>query len=357
MKRRSLTPAGASAVPRGWAADHRLDYLAAGILIGLAAVALDRRSSAAGATGRVVDRQRAARPSDIDAKGWLQIFKRTWRAFNRDGIPAAAAGAAFFGLLALFPALGVFVSLYGLVGDVAKAQQEIAALSGVLPEGAVAVLSEQMTRLAAAPHASLGLTFAATLAASVWSSNAGTKAVIVGLNTAYEEKERRRFIALNLLSLTFTLGAVILALAGMAAIVAAPATLALLHLSHFRGISLLRWPTLLVIVILTLSVLYRYGPCRVRARWRWVTPGGVAAAIGWLAMSLAFSLYVANFGHYDRTYGSLGAVVGFMTWIWLSLVVVLFGAELNAELERQTSVDTTTGRPRPRGLRGATVAD
>jgi len=343
LKRRRPRPVKAAG-----ASSSRLNYLAAGILMGLAAVALDRRSPAPATAsgGRVVDRQNAAGPADIDARGWGQVLKRTWRSFNRDAIPAAAAGATFFGLLALFPALGVFVSLYGLVGDVAKAQQEIAALSGVLPGGAVAVLSEQMTRLAAAPHASLGLTFAATFVASVWSSNAGTKSVIAGLNTAYEQKERRNFIALNLLSLSFTLGAVILALAGMAAIVAAPSTLALLHLSHLQGVSLLRWPVLLAVVVLMLSVLYRYGPCRPRARWRWVTPGGVAAALGWLAMSLAFSLYVENFGHYDRTYGSLGAIVGFMTWIWLSLVVVLFGAELNAELERQTSVDTRTGAGR-----------
>lgn len=325
-------------------AGRRLNYLAAGMLIGLAAVALDRRSPGATAGG-VVARQHAARPTDIDARGWLQVLKRTWRAFNRNTIAATAAAAAFFGLLALFPALGVFVSLYGLAGDVAKAQQQIAALAGLLPGGAVAVLNEQMARLAAAPHASLSLTFAATLAASVWSSNAGTKAVIAGLNTAYEEKERRKFIALNLLSLSFTLGGVVLALAGMAAIVAAPSTLALLHLSHLQGISLLRWPVLLAVVTLTLSVLYRYGPCREHARWRWVTPGGAVAAIAWLAMSVGFSLYVENFGHYNRTYGSLGAIVGFMTWIWLSLVVVLFGAELNAELERQTSVDTTTGAP------------
>jgi membrane protein len=332
----------------------RLNYLAAGLIIGLAAVALDRRPHAADPSsgGRVVDRQAAVAPTDIDAHGWLQVLKRTWRSFNRDGIPAAAAGATFFALLALFPALGVMVSLYGLFGDVAKAQQEIAALAGVLPGGALSVLGDQMNRLAAAPQASLSLTFAATFVASVWSANAGTKAVIAGLNTAYEEQEGRKFIGLNLLSLSFTLGGVVLALAGMTAIVAAPATLDLLHLSHLRGISLLRWPVLLAVVILTLSVLYRYGPCRPRARWRWVTPGGVAAAIGWLGMSLAFSLYVENFGHYDRTYGSLGAIVGFMTWIWLSLVVVLFGAELNAELERQTIVDTTAKGARATPRRG-----
>ncbi len=178
--------------------------------------------------------------------------------------------------------------------------------------------------------------------------------MIAGLNTAYEVKERRKFIPLNLLSLSFTIAAVVLAILGMAAIAAAPATLAMAHLEHLRGLSLLRWPALLTIIVFNLAVLYRYGPCREHARWRWVTPGGIVAALGWLAMSLVFSLYVANFGHYDRTYGSLGAVVGFMTWIWLSLVVVLFGAELNAELERQTSADTTSGASRTarRGVAG-----
>jgi membrane protein len=292
-------------------------------------------------------------PAGIPARDWRAALRRTWTAFNSDHIPMVAGGATFFGLLALFPALGVFVSLYGLFADVEQARLHLLHLKGVLPDGAVSVLSEQMSRLAAVPHARLGVTFIVSLVLSLWSSNAGVKSLIAGLNVAYEEKERRRFLRLNAVSLSFTLGAVALALA--AAAIAAAITR--LGLQGSAVVSALRWPVLLVAIVGVLSVLYRYAPCRAHARWRWITPGSAFAALAWLAMSLAFSVYVANFGHYDKTYGSLGAIVGFMTWMWLSLTVVLLGAELNSELEQSTSVDTTTGAPQAVGHRGAAVAD
>lgn len=282
----------------------------------------------------------ASSPSQIPLAGWRQILARTWAETNADQIPAVAAGVTFFGLLALFPALAAFVSLYGLFADVDMARRQILALRGLLPGGAVTVLGDQMVRLASTGHARLGLSFAVSFVVSMWSANAGVKALLAGLNVAYEQTERRGFLVLNAVSLGFTLGATLLALAGTAAVAAAPATLARLGLGEAAAISLLRWPVLILAMVGALSLLYRFGPCRAKVRWRWVTPGGVAASLGWVAMSLGFSWYVGNFGHYDATYGSLGAIVGFMTWIWLSLIVVLFGAELNAETERQTSVDT-----------------
>jgi membrane protein len=329
--------------------------LMVGILIGLAACLFEKQL-APSRTG-IAPKQSAKAPTEISRGGWKQIVMRTWREFNEDRIPAVAAGATFYGLLALFPALGAFVSLYGLFADVDEARRQVASLRGVLPEGAVAVLGDQMTRLAAAPHAGLGATFLTGLLLSIWSSNAGIKAVIAGLNVAYEEHEQRDFLRLNLISLGFTAGAVGFALITTAGIATAPNILDGLGLSGLESISLLRWPVLLLIVTGMLSLLYRYGPSRARARWAWITPGGAFAAIGWLGMSVGYSLYVGNFGHFDRTYGSLGAVVGFMTWIWLSLIVVLLGAELNSELEQQTSSDTTAGPAQPRGLRGAAVAD
>ena len=149
----------------------------------------------------------------------------------------------------------------------------------------------------------------------------------------------------------------VFAIVAISAIAAAPATLARFGFGQMQHVSVLRWPALFLVVGGLLSILYRYGPSRAHAKWRWVTPGGIFASVGWLGMSIGYSVYVANFGHFDRTYGSLGAVVGFMTWIWLSLIVVLLGAELNAELEQQTTLDTTTGAPQPMGLRGAAVAD
>jgi membrane protein len=282
-------------------------------------------------------------PADIGPRGWRAILRRTLSEFAEDRIPAVAAGSTFFALLALFPALGVFVSLYGLVGDLAGAARDIAELQGVLPEGGVTVLREQVARLAAASHATLGLAFFVSLLFSVWSTNAGMKGLIAGLNVAYETRERRNFLELNLVSLAFTAGGIVFAMAATAAIAAAPDVLAWLHLQALEGASLLRWPAMLLVTAVVLSVLYRFAPCRHGARWRWITPGGVLAAVGWMAMSLAFSFYVAHFGRYDRTYGSLGAIVGFMTWIWLSLTIVLLGAEFNSELESQAERPGRTG--------------
>jgi membrane protein len=269
------------------------------------------------------------------ARNWRAILVRTFKEFNEDRIPQAAAGSAFFILLALFPALGVFVSLYGLVGDVHGAQEQISELRGVLPEGGLTVIRDQISRLAMTSHAKLGITFFFSLLLSVWSANAGMKGLIASLNVAYELRERRNFIKLNVASLMLTAGGIVLAIVVMAAVVAAPAVLTMLHLEALRGPSALRWPLLVILSAGLISVLYRWGPSPHGARWRWITPGGVVAAFAWMAMSLAFSFYVGRFGHYDKTYGSLGAVVGFMTWIWLSVMVVLLGAELNSEIEEQ----------------------
>jgi membrane protein len=322
-------------LPAPRAPGRRLDQLGAlaiGMMIGLSTVFLDRllpRTS-----GQALGRQGGS-PTQVGARGWKAIARRTLAEYTEDQIPLVAAGSTFFALLALFPGLGVFVSLYGLVGDIQGAERQIAALQGVLPAGGVTVLGEQMVRLAAAPAASLQLTFIVSLLFSVWSANAGMKGVIAGLNVAYELRERRNFFVLNLVSLAFTAGAIAFAILAMSAIVAVPEVLAMVRLEISPGASVLRWPALFVVTALALSVLYRFGPSRRGARWRWITPGGVLAAVLWMAMSLVFSLYVGRFGSFDRTYGSLGAVVGFMTWIWLSLTIVLLGAEFNSELEDQ----------------------
>ncbi len=265
---------------------------------------------------------------------WAVAF-RAGRAFIEDRIPAAAAAVTFYFLLALFPALSAFVSLYGLVGDVEGARRQVVGLTGMLPAGAIVVLGEQLARLAAANHGTLGMAFAVSLAVSIWSANAGVKALIAGLNIAYEVKENRGFIRLNLVSLAFTVGAILLSIVLVGAVVDTPWLLAKLGAPGWEDFSLARWPALLIVSVLTIAVLYRFAPAQRAGRWRWITPGSVMAALGWMAMSAAFSCLVANFGHYDRTYGSLGAIVGFLTWIWLSLMIVLAGAELNCEIERR----------------------
>lgn len=266
--------------------------------------------------------------------GLRSAILRWARAFSDDQIPAAAAGVTFYFLLALFPALSAFVSLYGLVGDAEGARRQILTLSGVLPGGAISVLGDQLSRLAAANHGALGLAFFVSLTVSIWSANAALRALVASLNTAYEVRENRKFVRLNLTSLTLTLGAIGLSVILIAAVVDAPGILARLGVQGMTGLSVARWPMLLALSMVLISVLYRYAPAHRSRRWRWITPGSALAAVGWITMSAAFSWYVANFGHYDKIYGSLGAIIGFLTWIWLSLMIVLAGAELNCELER-----------------------
>ena len=299
----------------------------------------------------------ATRPGEIPPKGWKDIVWRTWREFNQDRIPAVAGGVSFFGLLALFPALGAFVSLYGLFADVGAMRDQLNVLAGVLPRDVLTFVADQMGRLAGAEGPKLGVAFVISLVVSLWSANAGMKALFDGLNIAYEETEKRGFIKLNLISLGFTLGALLFAVLSFSAVIAAPVLLSLLHLDGELSVAVLRWPALMITMVGGLAVLYRFGPSREQARWRWLTWGSAASAVLWLVVSMLFSWYVGAYAHYDRVYGSLGAVVGFMTWSWLTTIVILFGAELNSEMEHQTAVDTTTGRPVVMGLRGAKMAD
>jgi membrane protein len=300
----------------------------------------------------------ARSPRQIPAAGWRDILWRTWTEFNSDQIVRVAAGVAFFSILALFPGMAAFVSLYGIFADVGAAQTQLAALAGVLPADSLSFIGGEMVRIAAAKPAGLSATFAVSFLLSVWSANAGVKALFSGLNIAYEEQEKRSFLRLNLITLGFTALLLAFLLLAMTAMVAIPFVIGFLNLDpRSRLLALLRWPALLLVAMGGLSVIYRYGPSRERPRWRWVTWGGAVGAFGWLAVSLLFSWYVGAFAHYSVTYGSLGAVVGFMTWMWLSVTVILLGAELNSEMEHQTAQDSTTGAPRPMGLRGARMAD
>ncbi len=239
------------------------------------------------------------------------------------------------------------MSLYGLFADVEDARRLVVATGGLLPGGAISVLSDQLTRLAKADHGGLGLAFAVSLVVSTWSANAGIKALIEALNVAYEARERRSFLRLNLITLGFTAGAILFSVLAIAFVVSAPEVFSELGMPQLEALGFLRWPVFLVLMTVLFALLYRYGPCRPRTRWRWVTPGGAVAAMAWLSMSGLFSWYVANFGHYDKTYGSLGAIMGFLTWIWLSLMTVLFGAELNSELEKHGALAGRPGRAAP----------
>jgi membrane protein len=301
----------------------------------------------------------AVNPSDIPRQGWWSIAKRVVWESNEDRVMTEAAGITFYALLSLFPALTALVSLYGLFADRATMRDHLNDIAGFVPQGGMTIIGEQLDRLLSSPQQALGFGAVIGLGVALWSANQGTKALLDALNIVYEETEKRSFISLTLLSLGMTLGALIFVVLAMGAIVVMPVVLQFFWLGEGTEtlLSLARWPILLAAITLLLATIYRYGPSRQKARWRWVSYGGIFAAIVWSLVSAGFSFYVSRFGNYDATYGSLGAVMGFMTWIWLSSIVVLVGAELNAEMEHQTARDTTTGPERRPGQRGASMAD
>lgn len=274
----------------------------------------------------------------LTGPAWRRIAIRALTKFNRNQIPRVAGGVAFFALLSVFPALAAFVSLYGLFADVDQVPRHLAILAGVLPPTALAFVAEEMLGLAGGRHPVLGAAFGVSLLASLLSANGAVKALFAGLNTAYDTRERRSFIQLNLTSLGFTVVGLSFMLLAIAMLVTGPSVLRAMgwHERLEPGvIGVLRWPVLFIGSVASLSVLYRFGPCSRRARWRWTAPGCIFATLVWLGVSMGFSWYVGNFAQYERTYGSLGAVVGFMTWLWLSAIVILAGAELNAEIEAE----------------------
>lgn len=312
-----------------------------------------RRAGAAAGGGT------ATSPEGIPAGGWWAILKRTFAQIGSDRVLAVAAGVTFYGLLAIFPALTAFISLYGLVADPQQVIAHLAVLETVMPMAAFDLLREQALRLVGNGGQELSLALLASVGLSLWSANAGMKAIFDALNVAYGEDEKRGFVRLNLISLAFTVGAMLFGLLAIVALVAVPVVINLLPLGETLTslLALGRWPLIAVIVMLGLAALYRFGPSRDAPQWRWVSPGAVVAAVGWLGGSVAFSWYVANFADYDETYGAIGAVIGLMSWMWLSAIVILIGAELNSESERQTWRDTTRGPPQPLGVRGADAAD
>jgi membrane protein len=303
--------------------------------------------------------RRATAPWQIPWAGWKDILWRVYASINDNRLLAVAAGVVFYSLLAIFPAIAAFVSLYGLIADASTIDTHLSLAAGVFPAGAVDILHEQITRLTAKSDAKLGLGFITGLAIALWSANAGMKGIIDALNVVYDEKEKRSFVKLNLLSLLFTLIAILSLMIALAAVVIAPIVFSAVGLSSLLGVAIavLRWPLLLVLAAVALAAIYRFGPSRTEARWQWLSVGSVAAAIAWLIGSVLFSWYISHFGAYNATYGSLGAAVGMMMWMWISAIVILLGGELNAEIEHQTAKDSTVGSEKPLGERGAVVAD
>jgi membrane protein len=324
---------------------------------------------AAGSMGsRAIDLARAAEPArgrealfpnHIPWQGWKDILIRSYLGFSQHRLLALAAGVAFYDLLAIFPAVTALVSVYGLFADSNQAEHDFSGLLTVVPAGVVDVVREQIDRIVHKGTGSLSLTFVGGLALSLWSANAGLKALFDALNVIYDETETRGLVKLNVVSMIFTAGVIGFALLSVGGVVALAPILAHLGIDHLSKtlLSLSNWGALFLAATAGLSALYRFGPSRRPAKWRWLTVGSVTGALSWLLGSAAFSWYLVKFADFGVTYGSLGAAIGLMMWLWLTAIAVLLGGQLNAEIEHQTARDSTVGEDRPLGWRGAAMAD
>ena len=301
----------------------------------------------------------ATHPLQIPWRGWYDILWRTYREMNSDRLLSIAGGVSFFVLLAIFPAVTALVSAYGLFFNTSTITDNLSLLNDVVPDNVLSIVHEQASRIASNSGRALSIGFVVGIVVSLWSAMSGVKAIVDALNVIYEQKEGRNVLKLNVVALVFTLAGFAAFLLAIAAIVILPLILSPIGLGSMTETltRIARWPVLLVVLLIGLAVLYRYGPDRRAARWQWVSVGSVFAAVTWIAASFLFSWYLVSFANYNATYGSLGAVVGLMIWLWISTILVLLGAELNAEIEHQTARDSTVGDEKPLGVRGAVMAD
>ena len=281
------------------------------------------------------EREAPAKPALQRWAFWKEVLYRTYVQINEDRLLSLAAGVVFYALLALFPAITALVSCYALFADPNTIQSHLAMLGNIMPSGGYGIVQSQIGRIASSTTGDLSLAFFISLAIALWSANAGLKAIIDALNIVYGVKEERSFIRLNAVSLAMTVCTIIALLAAIAAVVVVPIVISFLPLGGFGDtiVAWLRWPVLILLLMLGLALLYRVGPNRAHPRWRWFSAGNVFAVLAWLAGSVALSWYLSNFANYNATYGSLGAAIGLMMWLWMSAIVVLVGAEINSEVE------------------------
>jgi membrane protein len=308
---------------------------------------------AAGGRGRD-----AEAPHHVPARGLKDVLVRVKAEAKEDHAVLLAAGVALFWLLALVPALIALISIYGLVADPATVDDQITDALAAAPTEVRDLISQQVRDIGDASSGAV-IAVVAGLLLALWSASAGMKHLIEAINAAYDEEETRGFVKLRALSLSFTLGAILFFVIAFGAIALLPSLVASsdLGLAGRVAVNALRFVLLFAGLLFGLALLYRYAPDRDRAKWSWVTPGAMFAAVVWIIGSLLFSFYTANFGSYNETYGALGAVVVLILWLLLTALVVILGAEINCELERQTVRDTTAGRERPLGSRHAYAAD
>ena len=306
------------------------------------------------------DRGRNAKtPQDIPAKGLLDVAWRVWREVQHDRLTLIAAGVTFYALLAIFPTLSLFVSVYGLLADPTSIVDHARSVTSFLPTDTVSIFIDQLQALASQKASTLSLAAVFGLLFALWSAHNGLLSIFDALNAAYGEHEKRGFFARTFMRLALTIGVIIGFFLTVAVILVLPAVLAFVPLGDLTEtvVTILRWPVVAAIAVVGLAIMYRYGPSRDDAEWKWVTPGAGIAVVLWLVASVAFATYVRNFGSYQETFGTLGGAIILLMWLWISSYIVLLGAEFDAEMEAQTKHDTTVGASEPMGERGAVKAD
>lgn len=303
--------------------------------------------------------RQAPQPTGIPKAGWKDIAWRVYEESDKDNLSMIAAGVAFYAFLAMFPALASLVSLYGLLADPQTVAAQVESLAAVIPQEARTIVHDQLGQVSGGSGGALSLGFAFSLLLTLWAATKGTKALITAFNIAYDEREKRGFFKLNAIAVGLTLALLVFVIVALLLVAAVPAIIGFLPLPGWAEwtVRLLRWPILFGFVVGALALLYRYAPSRDQPQWRWASPGALVATALWLLGSIAFSIYVANFGDYNKTYGALAAVVVLMLWFYITAYALLIGAEINAETERQTRRDTTTGPEHAMGRRGAHAAD
>ncbi|WP_448623964.1 YihY/virulence factor BrkB family protein [Geodermatophilus sp. URMC 64] len=301
----------------------------------------------------------AEKPTQIPLKGWKQIVKRAWAENKADNMPIIAGGVAFFAFLAIFPALIAAISIYGLVASPETVTQQVEEISTQLPNDAASLIEDQLRSITENAGGALTIGLVVSILAALWSASGGVNNMMTAVNLAYDEVETRNFVKLRLTSLALTAGAIVFVLLTVGLLAVVPAVLDALPLGVFGTIlaQVIRWGLLLAVMAGSLAVLYRVAPDRDAPKFSWVSLGSIVVTVVWAIVSLLFSLYVNNFGSYDKTYGTIAGVIVLMLWLYLTCYLILLGAEINAEAEHQTARDTTEGHPQPMGERDATVAD
>jgi membrane protein len=301
----------------------------------------------------------AEKPTEIPWAGWKQIVKRAWAENKADNMPIIAGGVAFFGFLSIFPALIALLSLYGLVATPETVARQVESLSAQLPESAAQIIEEQLNAIVANSGSALTVGLIVSILAALWSASGGVGNLITAVNLAYDEVETRNFVKLKLMSLGLVLASIVFVLITFGLVAVVPAVLDALPLGVVGTIlaQVVRWVLLLAVFAGALAVLYRVAPDRDAPRFTWVSLGAVVVTVVWAIVSVGFSLYVDNFGSYDKTYGAIAGVIVLMLWLYLTCYLILLGAEINSEAEHQTAHDTTEGEPQPMGSRDAKVAD